>query len=289
MGRPRNMPHNVSSGISCCKWDEEVEGPMKWFDYSGSYKFSEQMEAPNMVSTDAPSTSGGSGVGAGTTTVVVQQNTSTAPVGMIGNDAVSLERGVDGVASNVFAKEAICKVDVEPTLRRDLCCDTTCCCFGQYWFFKLPDCLGTGCDATCLFGKVACTGKLLQKPTFCEELCFMSCFDMSTCCSNKGENDDTCCSAYTCACQETCLCLCQHACKTEIALMRTCVKCWLWLLIFDTRCAFPCSSFQPMGCTLCGFGWRAGSGVGCQIRADNDPEGTGGAQTTSTTVVVQSG
>merc|ERR1719453_742770 len=99
---------------------------------------------------DAPSSSAGSGVGGsgGTTTTTVV--TTSAPQqqsggAVMGNNMVSMS-GVDGVASNPFAKESIVNIDVKPNERRDLCCETYVCCLigsgGHAWFFKMPDCLG---------------------------------------------------------------------------------------------------------------------------------------------------
>merc|ERR1711998_32844 len=245
--------------------------------------------------------SAGSGVGGsgGTTTTVVTTTSAPQQQGgaVMGNNMVSLERGVDGVASNIFAKESIVNIDVKPNERRDLCCESYVCCFigsgGHAWFFKMPDCLGLGCDATYLCGKCACTCKFLQKPTFCEHLEHFACLDMSTCCSNKGENDDTCCTAYSMSCQSTFCCLVQHACKMEYGLLRTCLKCWFWAFIFDFRYAIPPGSYAPLQCTICGFGYRCyeNGGCGCRVRANTmeDSAPAPAAATTTVVVVNQSG
>merc|ERR1711871_1725397 len=149
------------------------------------------------------------------------------------------------------AKEAICNVDVQPTERKDLCCESYCCFFcgsgGHAWFFKIPDCLGMGSNCTTLFGSDACTCKFLQKPTFCEVLCYYSFLDMSTCC-----------------------------------------KSWCWVFFNDWRCAVPPSSFAPLQCTLCGFGYRMyeNGGCGCRIRANTQEDQAPAAAGGTTTVVV---
>merc|ERR1712224_1073197 len=177
---------------------------------------------------------GGTGAGkggSGTTTVVVSSGAaSPAPSGGVSSHVSG--SGIDGVVSNPFAKDAVVEVDVKPTERVDLGCETYACCFlcsgGHAWFFKMPDCLGAGCQMMAFFGSCAHSTKFLQKPTFCENVCQCSFIDMSTCCTNRGENDNTCCSACTCQCQETCCCLIQDAHKCEMGLMRTLMKCWSW-------------------------------------------------------------
>lgn len=236
------------------------------------------------------------GVGAGSTTVVVSSGGGAPPpdqsANVWGNDSVGLT-GIDGVASNVFAKDDIVTVDAEPTLRRDLCCESYtclfCCAGGHAWFFKMPDCLGGGCRTMNLCGEMAGTCKVLQKPTCCEVVCHQVCLDMSTCCSNKGENDLTCCTACKCQKQVTYCCILQSAFKCQYGLMRTIGNCWMWLLCYDCRCSVPPMSFAPMQCTICGFGYRCyeNGGCGCRVRADTctdqaPPPAAGG----NTTVVV---
>jgi len=81
------------------------------------------------------------GEGSGGTTVVVTGGGGGAPAdpGLYGHGGVS-GAGVDGVVSNVFAKEEVVKVDANPTLRKDLCCESYWCCWccagGQSWFLK---------------------------------------------------------------------------------------------------------------------------------------------------------
>jgi hypothetical protein len=284
--------HNAQASASFCTWKEE-DSPMTCFTSNSKYWKSGAPEAPGVVE---GSTEEATGVGAGSTTVVVSTGAPQPQGGAVmGNNMVGLD-GVDGVASNVFAKEAICNVDVQPTERKDLCCESYCCFVcgagGHSWFFKIPDCLGMGSNCTTLLGSEACTCKFLQKPTFCEVLCYYSLLDMSTCCSNKGENDDTCCSLETCASQCTWCCIIQTACKVEHALMRTCIKSWCWVFFNDCRCACPPNSFAPLQCTLCGFGYRMyeNGGCGCRVRAntqeDQAPAAAGG---TTTVVVVNQG
>jgi len=279
--------HNIQAKGTFCTWADD-DAPMTCFTGGSKYWKSGVPEAPGMVD---ESTQEAVGVGAGSTTVVVSTGApQQQDPAVFGNNAVGLQ-GIDGVASNVFAKEAICNVDVTPTERRDLCFESYICCGigagGFAWFFKLPDCLGLGFNCTYLFGSCAGTCKFLQKPTFCEALCYYSLIDLSTCCSNKGENDDVCCSLQTCASQCTWCCVFQTACKTETALMRTCLKCWFWVLFEDLRCAVPPSSFAPLQCTLCGFGYRCyeNGGCGCRVRA-NTMEDSAPAQAGTTTVVV---
>merc|ERR1711988_888554 len=294
----RAMSRNAALRASCCNW-EDNDAPMKWLDYSlKAYK--SELEAPAVVSMDAPSSCEGSGVGGsgGTTTtpVVVSGAPQQAGGGVLGNNMVS-GAGVDGVVSNPFAKESIVNIDVQPNARRDLCLESYMCCFlgsgGCAWFFKMPDCLGLGCDITSLCGKGACTCKFLQKPTFCEVLCHTACMDMSTCCSNKCENDDTCCTFCTNQCQTTYCCIMQQAFKCEFALMRTCLKCWYWMFFTDYRAACPPGSFAPLQCTVCGFGYRCyeNGGCGCRVRADTmeDSAPAAGASTTTVVVVNQAG
>merc|ERR1712216_535830 len=123
-----------------------ADGSRQLFDYDLKCRaLNIGMDAPSMVSEDAGAKSEeGAGVGSGSTTVVVNTSSSQEAGGVLGHNAVS-GAGVDGVVSNVFNKEELVKVDVEPTLRRDLCCETYACCGicsgGHAWFFKIPDCL----------------------------------------------------------------------------------------------------------------------------------------------------
>jgi len=288
------MGHNFSGGFSLFSLRDKDAGltpaNIKFFDYSGSYSY-DPMSAP-AVAGDASDSA--HGVGAGSTTVVVS-NTGGQPAdqsgNVWGNDSVGLT-GIDGVASNVFAKEEVVKVDADPTLRRDLCCESYscmfCCTGGHAFFFKIPDCLGGGCRVMSCFGEGAATLKVLQKPTCCEVICSQVCLDASTCCSNKGENDLTCCTACKYQRQCTYCCICQEASKCQCGLMRTIGNCWLWLLCCDYRCSVPPMSFAPLQCTICGFGYRCyeNGGCGCRIRADTCADQAPAAAGGSTTVVV---
>jgi len=279
------MEHNFRAGFSLFSLRDDGSGNKSWnyLDYNGSYSY-DPMIAPASAEETSDSAMG---MGAGSTTVVVVQNGGGAA-----SPAPRRMSGVDGVVSNVFAKEELVKVDAEPTLRRDLCCESYVCCGlgsgGHSWFFKCPDCLGCGCRTMNLCGELAGTCKILQKPTFCEYVCHQVCFDMSTCCSNKGENDLTCCIALKCQQQATWCCILQSACKCQYGLMRTFGNCWMWVLCNDCRCSVPPMAFAPMQCTLCGFGYRCyeHGGCGCRVRADtcaaDAPVAAGG----NTTVVV---
>ena len=82
------------------------------------------------------------GEGSGTTVVVTQTQQEQDPGalgGAYGHGGVS-GAGVDGVVSNIFAKEEVVKVDANPNQRKDLCCETYacmwCCTGGYAWFFK---------------------------------------------------------------------------------------------------------------------------------------------------------
>lgn len=255
---------------------------------------------PSMHSAEGAGKGSGStvvvaGGGGGSTTVVQTGAAAPAPAdhGIYGNGGVS-NAGVDGVVSNVFAKEELIKVDVEPNKRRDLCLESYGCCFlyagGCSWFFKMPDCLGCGCLVSSLFGSCARSFKLIQKPTFCELAVGFTCIDMSTCCAAKDENDDECCSLYKCSCQTTYCCITQDACKVVVGLMRTLLKFWQWYFCVDCRCACPVSSFAPLQCLCCGFGYRAygqNPGVGFRMRADTcEDEAPPPPQGGGTTVVV---
>jgi len=291
---PRNDNHETfikeASAVRCALCPQAPDGSRRLFDYNLKCRALDiGMQAPSIASEDAAE---GSGVGSGSTVVVVNTNESRADSGVLGNNMINAS-GVDGVVSNVFSKEAVVKVDVEPTMRTDLCCETYCClglCSGgQAFFFKMPDCLGAGYSAKALFGECAGTCKVVQKPTFCECVGGFTCLDMSTCCSNGGDNDDTCCTACSCSNQQTWCCICQEACRVQLALMRTCIKCWMWELIWDERFSCPPSSASPMQCTICGFGYRfyENGGLGCRLRADTD-EANATVSSNTTVVVVNS-
>jgi len=280
--------NNESNAIRFSMCPQRADGSIGLMDYNLKCRaLGIGMDTPKLVSEEAGATEG-SGVGSGTT-VVVNTNQQRESSGVMGNNMVNAS-GVDGVVSNVFNKEEIIKVDVEPTLRRDLCCETYaclgCCSGGQAFFFKLPDCLGGGCNMRSLFGECASTCKLIQKPIFCEQVMGFSCCDLSTMCSSGGDNDDTCIKFCTYSGQCTCCCLLQIAGKQSYACMRTFLKCWTWLCCWDTRCSCPPSSASPMQCTICGFGYRfyEHGGCGCRMRADTDEANA--TVTTNTTVVV---
>merc|ERR1712166_177321 len=286
------MEHNFKAGFSLFSLRDNGSGNklLKMFDYNGNYSY-DPMVAPASVEEMSESAVG---VGAGSTTVAIQNAGGAAPDqsgNVWGNDSVGLT-GVDGGASNVFAKEEIVKVDAEPTLRRDLCCESYVCCGlgsgGHAWFFKMPDCLGGGCRSMTCCGEQAGTCKVLQKPTCCEYVCHCVMLDMSTCCSNKGEGDLTCCTAFKCQQQATWCCILQSACKVQLGLMRTVGNCWMWLLCHDYRCSVPPMSFAPMQCTICGFGYRCyeHGGCGCRVRADTCAADAPAAAGGNTTVVV---
>merc|ERR1712070_672960 len=267
--------------------DDESWEPLKMFDFT--YQAAGDDKGVEMDEISSAKTEEGSAVGSGTTTVVVAGG-GGAPAAQDPFDtsqAVSI-KGIDGVVSNPFAKEEIVKVDVEPNLRRDVCLETYCCTSGCAWFFKMPDCLGAGYMCMWLLGMYACTTKILQKPTFCEFVCACAICDMSTCCSNKGENDMTCCTFCNYQYQATWCCILQNACKCEYGLMRTLIRCWSWCLICDTRCACPPSSFAPLQFTCCGFGYRCspGGGFGFRMRGDESNVAPAAAAGGGTTVVV---
>jgi hypothetical protein len=260
-------------------------------------------EAPGM--TDVPLESGvgsGTGVGSGassTTTVVVNSGGGAQqPPAQFGANNVSLEGGIDGVVSNPFAAKDVISVDVDPTLRKDLCLETNFCGIGmciplgtQSLFLKLPDCLGCGCMRTECCGSCACTVKFLQKPTCCQGVFGFTILDCSKLCK-CGENDDVCCTC--CSCEEQCTycCLLQVALKMEYGIFKTLFKNWAWAFCCDGRCAIPCSSFSPCQAVCCGFGYRpwvkAATGESaCGFRCRNDLNaGDAPAAGGSTTVVV---
>merc|ERR1712054_471028 len=170
--------------------------------------------------------------------------------------------------------EKTVKVDVKMTERKDLCLETYGCCFiatgGFAWFFKIPDCLGCGCELTSLFGGCARSFKFLQKPTFCELAAGCVFMDMSTCCAKKKENDKECCVCWQCSQQCVYCCLFQDACELTYGLMRTLLSFWEWAFCIDYRCACPPSNAVPLQCLCCGFGYRAynNEGVGFRMQAD---------------------
>jgi len=267
--------------------EDESWEPLKLFDFT--YQPAGEDHGIKMDDIEAElqetKTEEGSGVGSGTTTVVVANSGGGGGSGGLFDESKPVSiKGVDGVVSNPFAKESIVKVDVEPNLRRDLCLETYCCSSGCAWFFKMPDCLGCGTMCMCCLGSEACTGKFLQKPTFCEQVCAYSICDMSTCCTNKGENDMTCCTFANCQAQCTLCCIAQFAYKCEYGIMRTCIRCWDWCFCMDSRCACPPSSFAPLQFTCCGFGYRCYENGGCgfRMRADesNVAPAAGGGNTT---------
>jgi len=153
----------------------------------------------------------------------------------------------------------------------------------------MPDCLGVGWQCMCCLGEWATTCKFLQKPTLCECLGYTACVDLSTCCSNKGEGDMSCCVFYTCQSQCTWCCLAQTASKCSVGLYRTLIQSWCWCFFCDWRAGMPPQSATPLQCTICGFGWRAYSNdCVMRLRADTGeaPAATGGG---STVVVVSGG
>lgn len=299
--RSAALPHNHMMGFSIFPAPEDGED-RKWV--TGKYAY--EYYAPGSVDEEATREDGarrGSrhgahsefGEGSGTTVVVTQSQAPQDPGalgGAYGHGGVS-GAGVDGVVSNIFAKEELVKVDANPNLRKDLCCESYscmwCCTGGHAWFFKVPDCLGAGSSCMCFLGECAGTCKILQKPTFCECLGYQACIDLSTCCSDKGEGDMTCCIYYTCQSQCTWCCLCQSAQKMTLGIMRTLCQLWAWVLICDWRCGCPPQSATPLQCTLCGFGWRAYSND-CvfRMRADTQ-EDQAPPPSTNTTVVVATG
>ena len=280
-----NDASHIRGGFRFCS--KRDDGELEWVNWGAAYehKKSDDLGAPGCIDMEGTSQEL-KGVGSGSTTVVV---TNTQQPGQ-GSTINANGNGVDGVVSNVFAKEDLVKVDADPTLRKDLCCESYCCCFlcsgGTAGFFKLPDCLGFGSNCTSFIGQTACTTKLLQKPTLCEILGHTSCIDLSTCCSNRGENDKSCCTCQKLQFQCTYCCLCQQACKMECGLMRTMAECWQWCLCVDYRCAFPPAGFAPLQCGCCGFMYRGYGGKGCGFQLRGDDGASEAAPTNSTTVVV---
>merc|ERR1711871_40223 len=161
---PQEDKHNLTLRFALFKQQDDEENTMKWLDVGYDYSYgappgTKDLESvvPGVGEKSPTSSDAGMGAGkggSGTTTVVVSSGAaSPAPSGGLSSHVSG--SGIDGVVSNPFAKDSVVEVDVQPNERKDLCCETYACCFlcsgGWAWFFKMPDCLGGGCQMTAFF------------------------------------------------------------------------------------------------------------------------------------------
>ena len=121
----RAMPTDHNNTVYCACYAKQTDGVLKMLDFKvlKCRALGIGMEAPGNISNE------GSGVGSGSTTVVVSHQHSPghrADAGVLGNMVDGT--GVAGVVGNVFNKDSICNVDANPTPCRDLCCESYICC-----------------------------------------------------------------------------------------------------------------------------------------------------------------